>query len=62
VKVLGSGGSRRAAEQAAAKTAFALALQVAPNARKSKSATANVSNSVSQLLTDELPPNSIEAA
>jgi ribonuclease III len=46
VKVLGSGGSRRAAEQAAAKTAFALALQITPTARKSKSvAPPNLPNS-----------------
>jgi ribonuclease III len=62
VKVLGSGGSRRAAEQAAAKTALSLALQVATSTRKSKASTTNLPNSAALSLTDQLPPNSIEAA
>jgi ribonuclease III len=62
VKVLGSGGSRRAAEQAAAKTALSLALQVPTATRKSKSSSMNVTNSAASKLTDQLPPNSVEAA
>jgi ribonuclease III len=62
VKVLGSGGSRRAAEQAAAKTALSLALQVPTSTRKSKVSTTNLPNSAVVSLTDQLPPNSIEAA
>jgi ribonuclease III len=38
IKVLGSGGSRRAAEQSAAKTALSEALAVAPTTRKVKAA------------------------
>jgi ribonuclease III len=38
IKVLGSGGSRRAAEQSAAKTALGEALAVAPTTRKVKAA------------------------
>jgi ribonuclease III len=62
VKVLGSGGSRRAAEQAAAKTALSLGLQVPTSTRKSKSTTTNLPNSEASMLTDQLPPNSIEVA
>jgi ribonuclease III len=62
VKVLGSGGSRRAAEQAAAKTALSLALQVPMSSRKSKSNAMSLPISAASTLTDQLPPNSAEAA
>jgi ribonuclease III len=62
VKVLGSGGSRRAAEQAAAKTALGLAMLVPISTRKSKSSITNLPISAASSLTDQLPPNSIEAA
>jgi ribonuclease III len=62
VKVLGSGGSRRAAEQSAAKTAFNLALQVAPTARKSKIVASSPANSPNDTVARTVPPNSAEAA
>jgi ribonuclease III len=62
IKVLGSGGSRRAAEQSAAKTAFNLALQVAPTARKSKTVATSLANSPNVTVTGAVPPNSAEAA
>jgi ribonuclease III len=59
VKVLGSGGSRRAAEQAAAKTAFALALQITPAARKSKG---TAPSALPNMPTSPNSANSAEAA
>ena len=57
IKVLGSGGSRRAAEQAAAKLAIAQALLIAPVSRKVKS----TATAAPLVLTAPLPEQSAAA-